>query len=270
MPGMEFSMGTEVGPTAWELTAEHLNYAWIAPPEGFAGAAEIVAELRLSDGEIVDRKILQLTWVDPTLSVAGPRQPVERSIPPESAPLQAPLEQSVAAGSLLGTAATEAPVHSIIAVSPPEQPEVRAELPSAPLFVLDRSEAPRVLELRLETIQLKPDHEKTTAAAPPASPQRATEREDITMFLKRGKQLFASGDLSAARVMLRKAADANNAEAALALAATYDPHVLRELRAYGILPDLALARVWYEKASELGSPGALRRLEILSKETGAR
>ena len=50
------------------------------------------------------------------------------------------------------------------------------------------------------------------------------------VLLKGGKDLIASGDISAARLMLKRAADANDAEAALALAATYDPFVLRELR----------------------------------------
>jgi len=55
------------------------------------------------------------------------------------------------------------------------------------------------------------------------------------------------------RAVLRKAAEANNAEAALRLAATYDPIVLRELKVYGFTPDATLARLWYEKATELGS-----------------
>ena len=37
---------------------------------------------------------------------------------------------------------------------------------------------------------------------------------------------------------------------------------------YGFMPDAAMARVWYEKATELGSLAAPRRLEMLTKETG--
>jgi TPR repeat protein len=100
--------------------------------------------------------------------------------------------------------------------------------------------------------------------------QRQLNSEDIIVLLKRGKDLIAAGDLAAARIVLRKAADANDAEAALALAATYDPVVLRELKVYGFMPDAALARAWYGKATELGAPAASRRLEILTKETGQR
>ena len=88
------------------------------------------------------------------------------------------------------------------------------------------------------------------------------------VLLKRGKDLIAEGDIAAARLILKRAADANNAEAALALAATYDPFVLRELKVYGFTPDAAMARVWYEKATELGSPAAPRRLEMLTQGMG--
>jgi TPR repeat protein len=76
---------------------------------------------------------------------------------------------------------------------------------------------------------------------------------------------MASGDLAAARIVLRRAVDANNAEAALAVAATYDPFVLRELKVYGFTGDAAMARTWYAKAVELGSSVALRRLERLAE-----
>jgi TPR repeat protein len=62
--------------------------------------------------------------------------------------------------------------------------------------------------------------------------QRQLDGEEIIVLLKRGKDLISTGDLTAARLVLRKAADANNAEAALALGATYDPFVLRELKVY--------------------------------------
>ena len=123
----------------------------------------------------------------------------------------------------------------------------------------------------LEPIQLIPDREQIVTADPSAPTlQRQLDDEEITMLLKRGKDLIVTGDLAAARLVLRKAADANNAEAALALAATYDPFVLRELKVYGFTPDAVMARVWYEKAIELGSPAAPRRLEMLTQGTATR
>jgi TPR repeat protein len=97
-----------------------------------------------------------------------------------------------------------------------------------------------------------------------APAKRQLNEEEAVVLLRRGMDLIASGDISAARLVLRRAADANDAEAALALGATYDPFVLRKLRVYGLTADPAMARVWYEKAKELGSEAATRRLEILS------
>jgi TPR repeat protein len=106
-----------------------------------------------------------------------------------------------------------------------------------------------------------------TTAAPPIAPpptQRILDREEITVLLKRGKDLIADGDLSAARLVLQRAANANDAEAALALGVTYDFLVLRALKVYGFKADPVMARIWYEKASELGSAAAPRRLEMLT------
>lgn len=97
-----------------------------------------------------------------------------------------------------------------------------------------------------------------------AAPTRQLDREEIAMLIGRGRDFIAAGDLAAARLALQRAAEARDPEAALALAATYDPNVLRELKVYGIGGDVELARAWYQKAKEFGSSEAPRRLEILA------
>ena len=108
-----------------------------------------------------------------------------------------------------------------------------------------------------------------TAVAPPreqtGAPSRQLDADEIAALLKRGEDLIRNGDLAAARVVLRRAAEAKSAEAALMLGKTYDPVVLRELKVHGVAPDVVMARSWYEKAKELGSPEAPRRLEILAR-----
>jgi TPR repeat protein len=117
--------------------------------------------------------------------------------------------------------------------------------------------------------QKQADQEQPLAGSSlPTFAKRQLDREEITVLLKIGKDLIASGDIAAARLTLKRAADAGDAEAALALASTYDPYVLRELKAYGLPADAAMARAWYEKAKDLGSPVAPRRLEMLAR--GAR
>ena len=99
------------------------------------------------------------------------------------------------------------------------------------------------------------------AAPPPASLSLASD--EIAMLLNRGKDAFSTGDLAAARLLLRRAAEAGSAEAALALGATFDPLVIRRLGAIGAAPDAAQARQWYQKAVALGSPTASQPLATL-------
>ena len=99
------------------------------------------------------------------------------------------------------------------------------------------------------------------AATPPVSLSLASD--EIAMLLKRGKDAFSTGDLAAARLLLRRGAEAGSAEAALALGATFDPLVLRRLGAIGAAPDAAQARQWYQKAVALGSTTASQPLAKL-------
>jgi TPR repeat protein len=96
---------------------------------------------------------------------------------------------------------------------------------------------------------------------------RRLDPDEISLLLKRGQELLETGDIASARLALRRAAEAGDARAAYALAATYDPNVLRELRVYGAAPDLARARAWYEKAVAFGSREAPQRLEMLVSES---
>jgi TPR repeat protein len=62
---------------------------------------------------------------------------------------------------------------------------------------------------------------------------------------------------------LQRAAEAGSANAALALASTFDPLVIASLGAVGGEPNVALARKWYQKAIELGSTAASQQLAKL-------
>jgi hypothetical protein len=72
---------------------------------------------------------------------------------------------------------------------------------------------------------------------------------------------------SGARSMLQRAAEAGNARAAFALASTYDPIALRRFGIQSLTSDVAKARFWYKKASELGSSEAPHRLDSISSRT---
>ena len=102
----------------------------------------------------------------------------------------------------------------------------------------------------------------TQAAAPETA--RQIDPKELAALIKRGEELASNGDTPAARLLLQRAAEAHNARAAFELAATYDPIAIKQLGNNSARPDLALARVWYQRARDWGSPDAPKQLEALA------
>jgi hypothetical protein len=100
--------------------------------------------------------------------------------------------------------------------------------------------------------------------AAPAEPIHRLDASEIAALLKRADGLISSGDVAAARLVLRRAAEAGDARAAMMLAGTYDPTVLEKLGVHGVVPDLAMARSWYQKAERFGSSEASSQLDKLA------
>jgi hypothetical protein len=98
------------------------------------------------------------------------------------------------------------------------------------------------------------------AAAAAAPTVRRLDPDELAMLMTRAKGLLAVGDIPPARLLLERAADAQEPTAALMLAQTYDPAVLGNQDARNIVPDLEQARSWYQRAVQLGSAEAQRRL----------
>jgi hypothetical protein len=97
-------------------------------------------------------------------------------------------------------------------------------------------------------------------------PIHRLDPNEIASAFKRGTALIESGDLAAARLVLRRAADAGDARSAMTLAETYDPAILEKLGVHGVVPDPAKARGWYEKAKQFGATEANQRLEQLASK----
>jgi hypothetical protein len=118
--------------------------------------------------------------------------------------------------------------------------------------------------------QVAGDQAGTAPVFGPQSPRvqegntaRHLNAEEIAALINRGTDSLKSGDLVSARLLLRRAAEAGSASAALMLGTTFDPLVIQQLGAIGVVPDVAQARRWYEKAAELGSDAASQRLAKL-------
>lgn len=90
------------------------------------------------------------------------------------------------------------------------------------------------------------------------------DAEEIATLVNRGTDSLKSGNLASARLLLRRAAEAGSASAALMLGTTFDPLFIQQLGTIGVVPDVAQARQWYEKAVALGSEAASERLAKLA------
>ena len=136
-------------------------------------------------------------------------------------------------------------------LSTPPLPEDEAAAANAPMPLwTPQSEAPRIV----------------AAASRSQSRPLPLDSQEVAALVKRGEDFLINGDLAAARLLLQRAAAAASADAALAMGATFDPLVIKQIGAVGAEPDLVQAREWYRRAAELGSAEAPQRLEQLASE----
>jgi hypothetical protein len=235
--------------------------------------------VRIDDRPTLDRIVLRLcavagvaalvAWASislPTLTVSLPFKPhigemVDAILIPALAPAAAPATASV----------------------PTSAPASESELPATPVKVEHIHVAMAPLPVATETPvppasgpvaipQATPSPAPALPEPAPAAtpPQQTAEPatlapDEIAMLIKRGKDLLGSGDISAARLLLRRAAEAGNADAALAFGSTFDPAVITRLGAIGVRGDAAKAREWYEKAAALGSNTASQQIAHLAE-----
>jgi hypothetical protein len=105
-------------------------------------------------------------------------------------------------------------------------------------------------------------------AGPISPPPTASlpDRGEIVHMIERARASIAVGDILSARIVLRRAYERGDAEAALELGGTYDPLILRRLKVTvrGYFADPVEAHDWYVKAAELGSVDAIYRIKALS------
>jgi TPR repeat protein len=85
----------------------------------------------------------------------------------------------------------------------------------------------------------------------------------VALLQSRALDMLALGDISAARLLYRRAAALGSAQAATALGRTYDPAYLAATKATGIQPDSDAAAAWYSRGAALGDPEAANRLASL-------
>ncbi|MGC2410934.1 MAG: SH3 domain-containing protein [Methyloceanibacter sp.] len=96
--------------------------------------------------------------------------------------------------------------------------------------------------------------------------RRPEDTARIDELLAHGRKMVQVGYVAGARSYFKRAAEAGSADAAFALGGTYDPVFMEQIGAQGIKPDVAQARIWYERAKVLGSKDAEAQLAALNRE----
>ena len=207
--------------------------------------------------------------VAPALAAPTETAPVQEmpvlAAPIEVAPAapfmeERPVEQPIAwlpsvAASAPGPSAPVAaiPVPSALVSSAPvaaapvaSAPVASAPVPSAPVAAAPVASAP------VPSAPATPAPQPATATATATAPA-ALDPRVVNLLVARGNEMLARGDMSAARLLFARAAEAGSAAAALAMARSFDPAVLATLGVPGIRPDPAASEHWYRRAAELGA-----------------
>jgi hypothetical protein len=127
--------------------------------------------------------------------------------------------------------------HGPVAVAPPDAPQAAVPAPAA----VPQAPAPQAAVL----------------------PAKRIEPQELAILIRRAKDMLAVGDIPSARLLLERAAEGQDANAALMLARTYDPSALGTSDVRNITPEPDKARTWYQRAAQLGSPEAERLLAQL-------
>ena len=159
------------------------------------------------------------------------------------------------------------------AMAASNQPAVRQLPPKDPAFVSDPVTVASVNAVSTPEETLSRDAIVSASQAAPqsqapaartgneaAAPSKALDAETLAALMTRARSLLVLGDIAAARLLLERAANAQDATAAFLLAQSYDPAVLGVRDTRSITADPVMARDWYRKAASFGSADAQQRL----------
>ena len=178
---------------------------------------------------------------------------------PHDVQLKDPTRLSGPANQTIGADAAKAPQQQVAML--PSREEISSAYQAA---LQNRTPEPAAAAplAAISPVAVVPPAAPAPAVAPP-QPVRPVDAEEVANLMQRAKTFLASGDLMSARLLLERAAELQQADAALLLAQTYDPDVLGTSDVRNTTPEPAKARAWYQKAAQLGSADAQRRLAQL-------
>jgi len=145
-----------------------------------------------------------------------------------------------------------------VVLRPQPAPQVAPQPAPAPVVT-----APAVAPTTVSTTS-EPTATPASASTPGA---RQLDAKEVAALMRRAEELMANGDLAPARLLLQRVAETKNARAAYQLATTYDPVTMKKFGNISVVPDPALAQLWYQRARDWGSTDASGRLEALASQS---
>jgi hypothetical protein len=166
-----------------------------------------------------------------------------------------PVEGRTAVPAAAGPALAPLEAHAVAEVTFAAEEKTPAPPSAMPLWLQQSG---------LSIVVKMPEPAAPVVSSSAAAGKPASNADEIATLVRRGKAFMTDGDVSAARLLLRRAAEAGSAEAALALGASFDPLIIKQARALGVQTDAAQARQWYQKAAALGSDVASKQLADLA------
>jgi hypothetical protein len=181
----------------------------------------------------------------PAIAVAETKPPASR--PSTAAARQPPLDAPMPARS--ATAARRIP-----------PPIVASATPSAPAAVAAVVPASALAKLRDPALWRNGGSAVTAKTAPVAAKLSTSE---MTALVARGDALFATGDVTNARLFYRRGADGGDGPAALRLGESFDPAFLAQAGVGHVPGDAKEAAYWYWRALDLGVRDAALLLQSL-------
>lgn len=239
-PDTSLTVGARIRRSEWSMRAEKIAETKVIPPIDFVGDLPLSAELHQANGAVLVTNTWHLTW--------GPA--ARRA---ETVVADAMAKMAVEPSPMIRQ--READQQQLAMTSPTAAKDENQKSGGVPV------PATAIAPLRRDGSAVAPNETigATTSAVARLDP---IDEPDLAQLVRRGTNLMAIGDVSAARLMFQQAAEAGSAGAAFALAETYDPAASK--RQTSSL-DIALARNWYEKARVLGAPTAEERLARLTQ-----
>ncbi len=213
----ELSAGKSLGSGNWLLTTTQLNGLTLNTQDNLKPGSYVVEVILVrSDGKVPEaRRVAVLVEAAPEPKpVIAPPVTAKRASEPKPA----------AEPSVVKTKTRVINPGATVRVNPapvPASPSVTAPVKTVPAPVVNPA-----------------------PTATPLSPQ------EVSAILKRGNTLLREGDVAGARLLLGYAANRGSKQAMTTLAKSYDPDHLAKLGVFGVQPDPAKAKHWYDRAAQ--------------------